>query len=129
MIRLIVVDDNTSDIDLLSIAVETWHPEVVVLPCPPAADPVRFISEQARPEDIILIDLNMPAIDGFTVLERLRSVRPDLHRIAILSGSPNPADRARALALGAAEMLRKPDRFAQWPAMLTSILALAEPRP
>ena len=129
MIRLIVVDDSAADIDLLSIAVETLHPAVSVLPCLLSRDPVRFLSEHARPEDIILIDLNMPGIDGFTVLAGLRSARPDLSRLAILSGSPNPADRTRALALGAVDMLRKPDRFAEWPALMTRILALAEPAP
>jgi len=92
MIRIFVVDDNPANIYLITIALEMLDKELSVIPCLPHADPVGLLTAQAQADDIILIDLNMPGLDGCTVLERVTRARPDLSRIAILIGSANPAD-------------------------------------
>ena len=75
-----------------------------------APDAVASIS-QARQHhpDLILLDLGLPAGDGFVVMERLRQF-PELSVIPIivLSGRNRAANEARAFRAGATAFLQKP---------------------
>jgi two-component system response regulator len=59
--------------------------------------------------DIIFLDLKMPNMNGFEVLEWIRNnpVEPPL-KVVILTGSEEPADKIRAQKLGAMAYLIKP---------------------
>lgn len=58
---------------------------------------------------LIFLDLKMPVVNGFEILDWLRSsgIRP-VPKVIVLSGSNDHDDRARALRLGAADYLVKP---------------------
>lgn len=60
--------------------------------------------------DIILLDLHMPHIDGFTVLQQLQSIiAPQQYfPVLVLSADITPASKRRALELGAKDFLSKP---------------------
>ncbi|WP_178377062.1 response regulator [Chryseolinea serpens] len=66
----------------------------------------------ARPlPDIILLDLNMPIMDGFGFLDAFRSLNipgKDLVKIIIVSSSVNPRDMDRAKRSGSSHYLSKP---------------------
>ena len=56
--------------------------------------------------DLIILDLNLPSVSGFDILERHSwSEGPP---IVVLTGSTNPEERDRALMLGAKDFLVKP---------------------
>jgi CheY-like chemotaxis protein len=58
---------------------------------------------------LIFLDLKMPVLSGFEVLEWLKFSDFDhVPRVIVLSGSNDEDDRARALKLGAVEYLVKP---------------------
>jgi DNA-binding response OmpR family regulator len=75
-----------------------------------APDAVASIS-QARQHhpDLILLDLGLPAGDGFVVMNRLRQF-PELSMIPVivLSGRDRLANESRALLAGATAFLQKP---------------------
>lgn len=60
--------------------------------------------------DLILLDLAMPNIDGFQVLEALRANREseDQIPVLVLTGDPTAQAKRRALAAGATDLLAKP---------------------
>lgn len=59
--------------------------------------------------DVILLDLNMPGLDGFDVLEQLKQSSPHRHiPVIVLTTSEAPADQERAYQLGASGFLTKP---------------------
>ena len=56
--------------------------------------------------DVVLLDLNMPELDGVTVLKQIRSV--DLQQpVIILTGSATPGTEQQVQALGVTEYLEK----------------------
>lgn len=57
--------------------------------------------------DVILLDLMMPAMDGFAVLEGLKAVEPDSY-VPVLVVTAQPAHKLRALQAGAKDFISKP---------------------
>ncbi len=60
--------------------------------------------------DVIMLDLMLPKMDGFTVLQRLRALGKETH-ILILSARDQVEDRIRGLTLGADDYMAKPFSF------------------
>jgi len=89
-----------------------------------AADGVSAISEAQRQQpDAILLDLGLPAGDGFLVLERLKSI-PRLASIPVLVITARDAksNEGRAAALGAEVFLQKPFENEELLAALRKVL-------
>lgn len=75
-----------------------------------ASDAPSSISQaQLHRPDLIMLDLGLPAGDGFSVLEKLRAI-PDLAVIPVIvvSGRDPFANRERAVKAGAKAFLQKP---------------------
>jgi putative two-component system response regulator len=60
--------------------------------------------------DLVLLDLHMPHMDGYEVMERLRPLVPpaDYLPILVLTADATSATKQRALAVGASDFLPKP---------------------
>lgn len=59
--------------------------------------------------DVLLLDLEMPEVDGFQILETVRSLdKYQFLPIIILTASEDPGSKLRALELGATDFLSKP---------------------
>ena len=64
--------------------------------------------EEVRP-DILLLDLMMPRVSGFDILQQIRSHQALSHLpVLILTSSSDPETKLQALDLGASEFLAKP---------------------
>ena len=60
-----------------------------------------------RPYALVVLDLMLPGVDGFQVLEALKARTP-APKVLVLTARGREADRAKALALGADAFLAKP---------------------
>lgn len=76
---------------------------------------VQFLENANRHEgdakfpDVLFLDLKMPVMSGFEVLEWIKSANLKFPlKVVVLSGSNDQADRLRAANLGAADYLVKP---------------------
>lgn len=60
--------------------------------------------------DLILLDLAMPKLDGFQLMEQMRSTLRPEERVPVLviTGDATAANKRRALAAGATDLLTKP---------------------
>ena len=68
-------------------------------------------SNNQRPPDVILLDINMPILNGFQFLQRLQGFEinfVETIKIAILSSSDNADDKARAKSFGITHYYTKP---------------------
>src|SRR5512141_2740314 len=61
----------------------------------------------ALPVDVVVMDVKMPDLDGLTVLERARALRPDLP-VVVMSGQGSLETVRQAFKLGAFDYLEKP---------------------
>lgn len=59
--------------------------------------------------DLILLDLIMPQIDGFTVLEKIKAQKLKKHKIIVTSNLSQKQDIDKALNLGANDFIVKSD--------------------
>jgi len=57
--------------------------------------------------DLILLDLQMPVMDGFQVMERLKELDPDGY-LPVIVITAQPAHKLRALEVGAKDFVSKP---------------------
>lgn len=62
--------------------------------------------------DLLVLDIGLPRLDGFSVLEQLRRQRPDLP-VLVLTARDNAEDTIFALESGAADYMVKPFRFGE----------------
>ena len=72
--------------------------------------------------DLILLDLNMPRMDGREVLERIKAGHDFQHiPVVVLTTTRSPEDRSSARLLGAADFLVKPASFEDLVALVRSL--------
>jgi two-component system, OmpR family, copper resistance phosphate regulon response regulator CusR len=71
--------------------------------------------------DAIILDLNLPRLDGYTVLRRIRKQQLQVP-VLILSALADTQDRVRALNMGADDYLRKPFSFDELVARVHALL-------
>jgi CheY-like chemotaxis protein len=86
----------------------------------------RVSNRECKSPDWVFLDLKMPVLSGFEVLEWIRT-QPFAGslRVVVLSGSDQEADRERAFDLGALDYLVKPVSCADLTKRLQSLSASA----
>ena len=105
--RILIVDDEVANTCLLQSLLNrtgfTNHFSVT-----DSRETIERI-EQLQP-DLILLDLNMPQVSGFDILQLLRlTLAPDNYLpVLVLTADINPKTKRRALAAGATDFLPKP---------------------
>ena len=58
--------------------------------------------------DVILLDLNMPEMDGFAFLEAVKPTREDSYEVIVITGNTENRKVVKCYDLGAESILRKP---------------------
>ncbi|CAN96520.1 Response regulator [Sorangium cellulosum So ce56] len=101
--RILLIEDDTALADVLSLAVEdAGH---AVLRACDGVEGLRRI-EGAGP-DLVISDVNMPRLDGFSLCRRLREAK-NLVPIILLTSRDAEIDQALGLELGADDYVVKP---------------------
>ncbi len=105
--RVMVVDDSAANVRMLSRLLGSAGVATVEGFTDPAPALERCVVEVP---DILLLDLHMPGMDGFAVMEALHAVLPAgaFLPVVVLTADGDAATRQQALAAGAKDFLTKP---------------------
>ena len=102
--RLMTVDDSDDMRLLLRLAVEDRTDVELVAEADNGEQAVALVGA-LRP-DLLVLDVEMPVLDGISALPQLRRVSPDT-RVVMLSNLAEPAYERRARAAGAVAYVHK----------------------
>lgn len=87
--------------------------------CYDGADAYERLS--VEPYDLVILDLNLPGMDGLELLRRIRAEQPEL-RVLILSARAQLSDKVAGLDLGADDYLTKPFALEELEARVRTLL-------
>lgn len=114
-VRVLLVEDNPADVFLMEAALETSTIPVemsVAIDGVAALEQLKAQAETTSLPDLVLLDLNMPRMNGFEVLAAVRSEAALAHLVVVVFTTSNaPADVKRAYALQANSYVSKPATF------------------
>ena len=107
-LRVLVAEDNELNQLVARKTLENWNIRVVIAANGRLA--VEQATQAAEPFDAVLMDVQMPELDGYAATRALREFFPDARRLPIigLTASVLPEDRGLALAAGMNDTLAKP---------------------
>ena len=104
--RILIVDDEQPNLKLVNKILSNHGYQNLVL----VADPHEVLNhyQKSRP-DLILLDINMPHLNGYQVMEQLGALNdPLLPPIVILTAQHSKSDLLQALSAGARDFISKP---------------------
>ncbi|HEV2249004.1 MAG TPA: response regulator transcription factor [Candidatus Limnocylindria bacterium] len=103
--RVLIVDDEPDVAGLVRMGIAYQRPEYELAESHSGADALARAAREAW--DLVILDLSMPELDGFTVLGALRGGGSDVP-IIVLTARDAEQDRVRGLELGADDYVTKP---------------------
>jgi len=126
-VRMLVVDDNATNRRILHEQLRAWGLQPTLANSgPDALGLLQEAAAQGQPFPLVLADVHMPEMDGFTFVERLKqqSQGPNA-TILMLTSAERNADLARCRQLGVAGYLLKPLKPAELQRALLQALGQA----
>lgn len=119
---ILAVDDTRANLDMLVAILGDDYEVAVATDGPTALD----MAARFRP-DLILLDLMMPGMDGYAVLERLKAdaATADIP-VLLVSALCDVHDKARGFALGAVDYVTKPFEVEELQARVRTHLLLVQ---
>jgi len=102
--RILIVDDHECNTEVFEIMLS----QAGYLHVSSTMNPTEVCAlHLAKPFDLILLDLQMPFMDGFQVMEGLKAMAPG-QALPVMALSAQPTHRPRALQAGAEDFVTKP---------------------
>lgn len=123
----LLVDDDEEDQDILKDAIDEVVPQAEYFTASDGVQAIHILSQGNVRPDYIFLDINMPRMNGFEFLEKIKGM-PDLKNIPVVihSTSTNPWDIAQLKELGAFSIYKKENHFDGVCKMLTKIFGRNE---
>jgi DNA-binding NarL/FixJ family response regulator len=121
-LRILLVDDNESFLEALALLLSD-DPRLEVVGRAGNGGEAVVLANALAP-DVVLIDIEMPVVDGIEATARIRTTDPAAF-IVVLTSSDREIDRLRARRAGASAYLQKHDALPDLAETLVSSAARA----
>ena len=126
--RALIVDDNATNRRILHEVLTNW--DITPTACESAAEALTLLRaafREGRPFELLLSDVNMPQIDGFSLVEQVRRdpSLADITTIMLTSGDRSE-DAARCEQLGISQRLMKPIKQSELYDAILDVLGIEE---
>ena len=118
MKRILVCEDEDSIREVVVINLKRAGYDVIDVNC--GEDALRTFEAEHGNFDIVLLDIMMPGIDGFTVCKKIREKSSTIG-IIMLTAKTQEMDKVSGLMIGADDYLTKPFSLAELTARVDSI--------
>jgi signal transduction histidine kinase/DNA-binding response OmpR family regulator/HPt (histidine-containing phosphotransfer) domain-containing protein len=127
-LRVLVVDDNATNRRILVEMLRNWRMRPFTADGGPAALELLAEASYGEPFRLLILDVNMPVMDGFEVAEKIRE-HPGLvgSPIMVITSSGMRGDAARCRELGIAAYLSKPVKQSSLLDAIMTVLGTTEP--
>lgn len=131
--HILIVEDNEADLFLMKEAIESAAIDAELEILRDGQKAVRFFADldetaSRRSPDLILLDINLPRMNGETVLKYVRETeRSAATKVLIVTSSDAPRDRAATSALAVSGYFRKPSEFREYMKLGNVVRELLEP--
>jgi CheY-like chemotaxis protein len=106
-LRILVIDDNEDNLFLFSFILEECGVEVITA----ASASEGFEIFRLTKPDIVISDITMPGEDGYSLMSKIRNLKPELGGLVpaiALTASARDEDRIRSLEAGFQMHVPKP---------------------
>jgi DNA-binding response OmpR family regulator len=123
--KIVIIEDEQSIIDAISLAFEFRWPDVNLLSAFTGREGIGLVQNESP--DVVILDINLPDINGFEVLKQLRSFSNV--PVIILSVRSDDQDVMRGLEIGADDYIIKPFNYLTLLARVKSVLRRSEVAP
>lgn len=123
--KVVVVEDEKSIVDAISVAFEFRWPEVVLAASITGKKGIDLVKREHP--DVVILDINLPDINGFEVLKSIREFSSV--PVIILTVRSDDADILRGLEAGADDYVVKPFNYLTLLARVKAVLRRAENAP
>jgi CheY-like chemotaxis protein len=107
---ILLVEDDRDDSELFLEALEEAKLPIKVVHVLNGCEALEVLKRTDRPPDLIFLDINMPIMDGWQCLKKLKEDYSSIP-VFMYSTSLRPEDASRAYELGATKFFTKPDSF------------------
>jgi len=127
-LKVLIVDDNPTNRRILEGMLRRWEMKSTsVIGGEEALAELSMARGTGQPYALILTDMHMPLMDGFSLVERIRE-RPELSTatIMMLTSAGHRGDAARCQELGVAAYLLKPIRQSELREAVARVLGAKE---
>lgn len=122
---VLYADDDVDDKDWVSEACKAVDSDLNVVFVENGRQVIDFLTKEPGPElpSLIVLDLNMPELDGRQTLQKLKANAQYQHiPVAIVTTSTNKIDREVCERLGASVYLTKPDTHKEWENIIRQLM-------
>jgi CheY-like chemotaxis protein len=120
---ILYVDDDADDLELVSEVLTEIDPSISCFTACDGREALTVLDQRGVLPDLILLDINMPIMDGRECLGELK--KHDRFRnipVIIYSTTKDPREINKYYEMGAQAFLRKPDSFKQLYASLSGFI-------
>jgi DNA-binding response OmpR family regulator len=120
--KVVVIEDDVSIVDVVNLAFEFRWPKTILLSASAGKPGIELVQKESP--DVVILDINLPDIDGFMVLKEIRKISQV--PVIILTVRSDEEDMVRGLETGADDYIVKPFNYITLLARVKTVLRRSE---